>query len=109
MTDDKAREVCEAMGCKLVEASHDFEIPASVAKCPICDGVLYAGTTGWTQMEDSTWAADCIEIDCETEPDIDGPDWEDWFTGHYAMPYVDWLPVDLLVREWMTANYRFRM
>jgi hypothetical protein len=30
-----------------------------------------------------------------------------WLANHFRMPYVDWLPVDDVIRDWLDKNYRF--
>jgi len=90
-----------------------FRVPESVAVCPICGSTLWAQCDGWnggwSATDDGLWVADSIDIDCEMEPDITDPDWHEWFDGHYSMPYVDWLPVDQVVRRWINRNFRFWM
>jgi hypothetical protein len=73
--------------------------------CPICGAKVYL-----TDIDE--WGADDGEIigahfDCETEPDIDSDEWEDWHNGHYHMPYVDWLPWEVKVMEWLNARYHY--
>lgn len=82
------------------------EIPSGVAVCPICKSRLYASFDNWV-FEDGEWLAQSTCLDCETEPEIDSPEWWDWFRGHYSMPYVDWLPVDVEVTKWINENYCF--
>lgn len=50
-----------------------------------------------------------ISINCVTEPDIDSEEWEDWFSGHWSTPYIDWLPLTQAVLVWLKKNYRFEM
>jgi hypothetical protein len=73
--------------------------------CPICGAKVYL-----TDVEE--WGTDDGEIvhgafECETEPDIDSAEWWDWHRGHFAMPYVDWLPWEMRVMEWVDRNYRW--
>ncbi len=81
-------------------------IPPQAAKCPICGGRLYV--SGVDEWETDTGRATQITVECESEPDIDGPDWEDWFSGHYSMPYVDWLPLEEPLLAWFNRHYRIR-
>ena len=83
-----------------------IEIPSEVAVCPICKSKLYASFDDWIE-ENGQWAAASLNLDCETEPDIDSPEWWDWLSGHYSMPYVDWLPVHVIVTKWINENYCF--
>lgn len=77
-------------------------------KCPICGAALTdIQVTSWTKEDDGTWVASNIDFDCVMEPDIDDDAWPAWFHGHYATPYVDWLPLEMRVNDWMKQTYRF--
>lgn len=83
-----------------------MKLPAEVAVCPICKAALFAvEITGCSLGDDGSWFPDAIGLDCETEPDIESQDHEDWYSQHYAMPYVDWIPVHTAVEKWMRANF----
>lgn len=79
-------------------------LPLAMPKpCPICGAKVRL-----TDVDE--WGADDGEIigvsfDCETEPDIDSDEWPDWHAGHYAMPYVDWLPYEVAAKAWLNARY----
>ena len=32
---------------------------------------------------------------------------QEWFLGHYSTPYVDWLPLEMRVKDWLKQRYRF--
>ena len=73
--------------------------------CPICGKTVYLAAV-------TEWGADDGEIitgeyECETEPDIDSDEWRDWHNGHYRMPYVDWLPWEYRMLDWLNKNYRY--
>lgn len=75
-------------------------IPVSVAICPECSAQIEAdvyevGKFGrvWRVNDDGSG----LHIQC-TKEDI----------SHYNMPYVDWLPLDKPVIDWLNANYDFR-
>ncbi len=71
--------------------------------CPICGAkVLLTGVQAWCPDDGSF---DTVDLDCETEPDIDGPDWPDWHRGHFSMPYVDWLPYENRMLDWLDETY----
>ena len=38
-------------------------------------------------------------------PDFEDDDWDDWFHGHYSMPYVDWMPWEQRVLELLNERY----
>lgn len=92
-----------------VPADTTFYVPPSFARCPYCDGRLYAGFRGWSQEPDGTWIGDEVELDCENEPDMeeDEEKWEAWLESHSEMPYVYWLPVCERVKQWVNSQYRF--
>lgn len=94
---------------KTVASDHIFEIPAEIAVCPYCDAKLYASCEAWTQIDNGSWIAEQLSIDCETEPDIEAPRWDEWFTTHSEMPYVYQLPVDTKVEKWVNTNFRFEV
>lgn len=79
-------------------------VPRSVAACPICGADIV--------IEDvHEWETDGgkpvgISVECTTEPDIDSDDWPGWHRGHWNMPYVDWLPVEMRVLGWFQREYR---
>jgi hypothetical protein len=74
--------------------------------CPICGAkVILLNVTEW---ESDTGKPIAVEYECETEPPIDSDDWEDWHSGHFAMPYVDWLPWEMKMMAWLQARYYYR-
>lgn len=79
-------------------------VPRNVAVCPMCGGNLEIQITGW--YDDGRASSDGFELDCVTEPDIGSPEWEEWFSGHYSMPYVDWLPLSVKMLKWFNGNFR---
>ena len=93
---------------KILETDEVLEIPVDIAVCPICGGKLYAQFDNWFE-KNGQWKAQDVNIDCENEPDIDSDEWKDWHSGHYSMPYVDWLPVLHLVIDWVNKNYSFNL
>jgi hypothetical protein len=87
------------------------EIPLTVAMCPICGGQIYLEIDEWEQEDDGLWSASAsgVHVDCTTAPeDMHSAEWDDWFTAHWSMPYVDWLPVEQVVYKWLFGNYRFK-
>lgn len=89
------------------------DVPVEVCVCPYCGGKLYARFSMWTENDDKTWSCYSVELDCESEPELDEDDpeslslWDDWFAGHSQMPYVYWLPACLKVQDWVNERYRF--
>lgn len=50
--------------------------------CPYCGGKLSFSINGCELDEATGWFATALDINCDTEPDIDGPDWEGWWADH---------------------------
>lgn len=72
--------------------------------CPICGaGVVISAILEWETRSGSIVSVDYA---CETEPDLaDSQDWERWFTRHYAMPSVDWLPWERVLMCWLVERF----
>ena len=71
--------------------------------CPICGKkVLIGGVEEW---ETESGRILKFDSECETMPDFEDDDWDDWFHGHYSMPYVDWLPWEQRVLELLNERY----
>lgn len=88
-----------------------IDVPRLVAVCPICNSHLQpAQVNCWEENDAGIWAAAEVEIDCVTEPEIDGPDWEAWFARHWRnMPQHYWQPVKDAVLKYINENFRFEM
>lgn len=85
-----------------------ISVPKKLAVCPMCEGKLSIVECGaWVAGEPGLLVPDEIHLECEHEPDIDSDAWEEWFNWHYAMPYVDWLPVDTKVLAWFKTTTRY--
>ena len=86
-----------------------IKIPKEVVICPICGGQVVIEVHEIEEDYDKTWK--CAEYGftstCETEPDITDPGYNNWMNHHFQMPYVDWLPVDDKIGDWLINNYRF--
>ena len=74
--------------------------------CPICGAKVHV--TDVDEWECESGSIIGWHCDCETEPDIDSDDWPEWFHGHYAMPYVDWMPYQTRMLRWLNARYHYR-
>ena len=73
--------------------------------CPICGKAVEL--TSVNEWETETGIVIHADIECETEPDIDGEEWPDWHAEHYKMPYVHWMPYEVRALKWLNANYRY--
>ena len=88
-----------------------LKVPHVIAACPICGDVLYIDECSeWIEDVNEQMRIDLecssIHIDCVTAPDPDSEEWEEWFQGHWSMPYADWLPVEQRVKEWLAEELR---
>jgi hypothetical protein len=96
------------MTYELVSSDLIINIPPEVAICPYCDTKLTAQFTGWTEADDgSGWMADEVDWDCESEPDFDSEEYDDWLDQHTEMPYVYRLPICQKIEKWVNERYRF--
>lgn len=96
----------------LVAANAVIEIPTAIAICPICRAPLQpAEIDEWEESDDGTWQVSDsgVHIQCSTEPDMQSRDWWPWFRYHWQHPYMDWMPLEAKVTEWLQENYRFDM
>lgn len=84
-------------------------IPTDVAVCPICNAPLVIDDIDEWETKTGRVTETGLHIECSTAPAIGSSRWERWFGWHYAMPYVDWLPVDDKVFRWFDKNYRLRL
>lgn len=80
-----------------------------VACCPICWDVLFIDECSiWTEDESGQMRIhleeSSISVDCVTAPDIGSEEWDEWFRGHWSMPYADWLPVEQKVKAWLARE-----
>lgn len=79
------------------------------ACCPICGAGLLLDAGEATELDESTgeWIATEINLDCESEPDIDSDEWDEWHRWHYSMPYVDWLPLEQRILMAVRRKFHF--
>jgi hypothetical protein len=85
-----------------------LQVPPAIAVCPYCQTALTVSIEACTQEADG-WVATEIQVDCETEPDLetDQEAWHAWMEHHTQMPYVYLLPVHQRVLRWLEQHYRF--
>jgi hypothetical protein len=77
-------------------------VPLSVAVCPICGGGLWIESINSIEYEQED-SIDGIEftLTCQTEPAVGAVGWSEWYRDHFSTPYIDWLPIDSLVEQWL--------
>ena len=68
-----------ATGYRLLCSSKEYKL---TRKCPYCGGALRMTINGCELDEATGWIATDLDINCDTEPDIDGPDWVGWWADH---------------------------
>jgi hypothetical protein len=86
-----------------------IKIPKEVVTCPICGGQVVIEVNEIEEDYDKTWKAAeyGFSSTCETEPEGTDPGFNNWMNHHFQTPYVDWLPVDDKIGDWLINNYRF--
>lgn len=87
-----------------------YSEPVEGIVCPICGAKLYVSSAEQCSKADNgDWVADEINLDCESEPSWDSPEWEVWFRWHYQTSYTDWLLIyEKLLGEFRN-KYRFNV
>lgn len=95
---------------KVISDATEIALPSHF-KCPICGEDIYIEEVdSWIENGDGTWSAEAVKIDCTTFPGFDDHDaFNAYMSGHYRMPYVDWLPVEQMVTEWVNQNYTWEI
>ena len=91
---------------KTISEISEIALPDSF-HCPICgDRLQIVEVSEWFKDDADNWKAGAVKIDCVTSPDIDDIDEFNGFnSGHWSMPYVDWLPVERRVTAWANERY----
>lgn len=74
--------------------------------CPYCGAPVVADIHETTLQDDGTWMITSINVDCDSEPDIDGPEWEPWWESHSHDYCEKWHALhDRLIR-WLAKHVR---
>lgn len=80
--------------------------------CPICGKNVYLYHVD--EWETESGKVVHFEMECESEPpmpdlesEVFNDEWDDWFNGHYSMPYVDWMPYEYRMLDWLNQRYRY--
>jgi len=95
---------------QIVDADHVFKFDPAKIACPICGAPIVGHFEAWEKTEDGNWqGAEHIKLDCTWEPDINSDEWEDWFESHWSTPYIDWLPLEIRLGEYINKKYRFKI
>jgi len=84
-------------------------IPLDLFQCPICGAQIVFTEINEYETETGKVTDGGFHVSCTTEPDFDDPDYDDFMSSHFSMPYVDWLPLEARVYKWLSAGYRVRL
>lgn len=95
---------------KIISDASKIALPDSF-KCPICDAAIWVEEVSeWEEDASGGWKARTVKIDCVTFPGFDDHDaFENYMSGHYSMPYVDWMPLEKRVTEWVNERYSWNL
>ena len=91
---------------QLITLSNPPEIPTALFVCPICGAQIAFEEISEYETETGKVTETGFHVTCTTEPDIEDEDYDDWLNGHFSMPYVDWLPLEMKVYKWLSKNFR---
>ena len=108
------------MASKFSEIS--ISIPPEIAVCGICGAEVVLDIDEYEEDDGGLWAASqCgVHVDCVTAPPIDDENawcsplcsiirWRSFMRSHWSSPYLDWLPVQKRVYQWLLQHYRFSL
>lgn len=89
-----------------ISDASEIKLPDSF-RCPICNAALYIEeVNAWTEGDGGSLKAEAVKVDCVTFPGFDDHDaFEAYMSGHYSMPYVDWLPLETKITAWVNERY----
>ena len=95
---------------KTISNASEITIPDRFT-CPICGAAIYVeDVDAWEEDGSGEWKAEAVKIDCTTFPGFEDEEaFSDYMRGHWSMPYVDWLPLERIVTEWVNSNYKWEM
>lgn len=95
---------------KIISDVSEITLPESF-KCPICDAAIYIEEVdAWQEDDNGEIKAEAVKIDCVTFPGFDDHDaFENYMSGHYSMPYVDWMPLEHRITAWVNARYSWQL
>ncbi len=93
----------------VISDASEIVLPDSF-KCPICGAAIQVEEVAeWFKDDDDNWKAEAVKIDCATFPGYESEDFHSWQRGHWSMPYVDWMPLEKRVTDWVNARYSWQL
>jgi hypothetical protein len=100
MRADKYQQRKEVWGDRSI-----VDVPKDIAICPECGASIRVDVYEIEQLENGHWGVDQlgsgVHIWCAADEAGESN------IGHYNMPYVDWLPLDKPVIDWLNKTYDF--
>jgi len=100
----------------IADLSNPPTVPTEIAKCGYCHAQVYITEIDeMSEDENGDWIVENVKIECTNEPEPREGETDDdyenrlteWWISHSDMPYVNILPVEETVKEWLNENYRF--
>lgn len=91
---------------KTITDASDIVLPDTF-RCPICDAaIVVEDVDAWHEDDAGEMVAKAVKIDCSTFPGFEDKDeFKGYMSSHWSMPYVDWLPLEKQVTEWVNQRY----
>ena len=99
------------MHIRTITSESEIILPDSF-RCPICNAAIeITEVSEWTRDDDEAyWKAGPVKIDCVTFPGFDDIDaFESFQRSHWSTPYIDWLPLEKRVTDWVNNHYAWQL
>lgn len=95
---------------KIIQSESEIKLPDSF-RCPICDAAICIDEVSeWNEDDFGNWKAAAVKIDCVMFPGFeDEGAFDDYMAGHWSTPYIDWLPLEKRVTDWVNARYSWAL
>ena len=79
-------------------------VPLDVMAYPFCHEKLTISPDGWSVRDDDTWTCDSFTFWCDTEPDVDDPDYDKWEMSH-PHDFESVMQINHRITKWMDKNF----
>lgn len=80
------------------------KVPPALAVCPECGGTIQVEVKELYQGENGSWYATSTGIYLSCRNDESDPN---NIVPHYQQPYLDWLPLEQRILDWLNRNFCF--
>ena len=89
-----------------IDISTPFKVPSEIAVCGYCGAQLWVTEIGECACDEFGVCSDVttLYLECDTEPEVDAPAWDKWLDTHSNMPYVNELPQEIKVIDWLNSG-----